>query len=56
MTMKKQQNKSPYTYKTSNKKCTECGIVSLTVNKSLKYNKHLCIDCLCQLIIDSTKS
>lgn len=38
--------KPSYTYKERNKKCSECDIVSTTVERSKKYDKLLCIECL----------
>lgn len=35
-----------YIYKDRNKKCSECNIVSATVERSKKYDKLLCIECL----------
>ena len=54
--MKNQEFKSPHTYKSSNKKCSECDLVSSTVDKSSKFNRNLCINCLCQLILNLKKS
>jgi formylmethanofuran dehydrogenase subunit E len=38
--------KPSHTYKDRNKKCSECNIVSTDVERSKKYDKLLCIDCL----------
>lgn len=53
--MKKQNIKNPHTFK-SNKKCSECGVVSDKVNNSTTFNRNLCIDCLRDLIINSDLS
>lgn len=47
--------KPPHTYKDRIKTCSECGVSSMTVNKSMKYNKNLCLDCLKELILASNK-
>jgi hypothetical protein len=47
---------SPHTYKDHNKKCDSCQVVSKDVNKSIKYKKNLCIDCLKDLILNSNPS
>jgi len=46
-------SKSPHLFKSSNKKCTECNQLSSTVNKSTKFNRNLCIDCLYKIILES---
>jgi formylmethanofuran dehydrogenase subunit E len=38
--------KPSHTYKDRNKKCSQCNIVSTTVERSKKYDTLLCIDCL----------
>lgn len=44
--------KAPYLYKRPNKKCNKCGITSITVNHSKKYNLSLCIECLKEIILE----
>jgi formylmethanofuran dehydrogenase subunit E len=48
--------KPSYTYKDRNKKCSECEIVSTTVERSVKYNKLLCIECLKDKILSDIQS
>jgi hypothetical protein len=45
--------KLSYLYHDKNRECSDCGVISKSVNKSVKYNKNLCIDCLKELIISS---
>jgi formylmethanofuran dehydrogenase subunit E len=51
--MPSQPIKPSYTYKDKNKKCSECGETSTTVNKSIKFDRNLCIDCLKKIIIQT---
>lgn len=39
--------------KNPKKKCSECGIVSVYVEKTKTYNVNLCTDCLRDKIADS---
>lgn len=48
--------KPHYLYKDKIRTCSECGDSSITVNKSLKYNRNLCISCLKELILNSNKN
>jgi len=45
--------KPAHTYKDKNKKCSECGETSITVNRSVKFDRNLCILCLKKLIIQT---
>ena len=51
--MKNPQNNSLNRNFTSKKQCSSCGLLSNDVNKSVKYNKNLCIYCLKEIIVDS---
>jgi len=51
--MPSQNIKPAHTYKDRNKKCSECGETSTTVNKSVKFDRNLCIDCLKKIIIQT---
>ena len=35
--------------------CSSCGIKSKSVNKSIKYNKYFCVDCLIEHIVNNEK-
>lgn len=36
-------------------KCDSCSLVSKDVNKSIKFNKYLCIECFLDKIISTNK-
>ena len=48
--------KPSYLYREKDRTCSECGLISKSVNKSVKYNKNLCIDCLKEIIITHSSS
>lgn len=52
----KKDIKQSHLYKEKIRTCSECGESSITVNKSLKYNRNLCISCLKELILNSNKN
>ena len=45
--------KSKHLYKDRDKKCSECNLVTRDVERSKRFNRLLCIDCLKQLILSS---
>jgi len=52
--MNNQKIKDPHLYKDKPRKCSRCNITSVTVNKSLRYNSLLCIDCLKEIILEDS--
>ena len=46
-------NQNVYQHRNVNNTCADCGLVSKTVNKSIKYNQYLCIECLKDKILKS---
>lgn len=48
------ENIKPYYQYTQKLKCSVCGIISTSVNKSTKFQNNFCIDCLKDLIINSS--
>lgn len=57
--MKRKKNKDTQPilhYRDIKHKCSECSIVSYSVDKSYKYNNYYCIDCLTtKILTDSIK-
>jgi hypothetical protein len=55
--MKRLKNQNTISSKPRNisHKCDSCGLVSKNVNKSLKFNKYYCLDCLKDAILSSPK-
>lgn len=53
--MDSQDIKPSHFYKNSNKKCQKCGLTSKEVNHSKKFNQSLCIECLKEMIINSSQ-
>lgn len=55
MNNKKNQYQKIKTHRTVINQCSDCGLKSKSVNKSIKYNNYYCIDCLIQKAIDDPK-